>query len=481
MEQCDYSHDHIPFSGDHGVKDDLLFQLKEPAEFFCYFLNKDVVDLILTETNRYGKAKKDTFEPLNETEFWKFLAICLHMGIERRAHLKEYWSTRVVYSKSLCAQYISRARFVEILNSLHFANNEAADKANRLYKVSNIIELLNESFSDAYSPGKNICIDESVVPFRGRVLFRQYVKGKRHKYGIKLFKLCMQGGYTCRFIVYAGKDISRQGSVAKDIVLKLMSGLLDNGRSLYTDNFYTSIPLSKQLVTQNTHLIGTLRKNRVGIPKDVVYKKSKRGEQISRQNGTGIVILKWKDKRDVLMLSTKHDDTHSANNRLHIIEDYNQVKGYVDLSDQMAAYTPFVRKTTKWYLRLVLHLITQTTLVNAWKLFNIIKTKISLHEFKCQLIESFLRESHQPRLPVRQHMLVQIPGPKRQIKRRCTVCYQRMSVQYNSKYATARCKRTDTQCSICHKFLFGMFPSKPQIMWLSLKRYSGYVRTLLSN
>ena len=89
------------------------------------------------------------------------------MGIERRAYLKEYWWIRVVYSKSFCAQYISRARFVEIINSLHFSGNEAADKANRLYKVANIIELLNQSFSDAYSPGKNACIDEIVVPFRG--------------------------------------------------------------------------------------------------------------------------------------------------------------------------------------------------------------------------------------------------------------------------------------------------------------------------
>ena len=173
--------------------------------------------------------------------------------------------------------------------------------------------------------------------------------------------------------------MNRQGTVAKDIVLKLMGGLLDNGRSLYTDNVYISILLTKQLVAQNTCLIGALRKNKVGVPKDVVYKKLKRGEQISRQNGTGIVILKSEDKRDVLMLSIKHDDTHTVNNKPHIIENYNQVKGYVDLSDQMAVYAPFVRKTTKWYLGLVLHLITQTTLVNAWKLFNIIKAKISLH------------------------------------------------------------------------------------------------------
>ncbi|KAK6017861.1 hypothetical protein OSTOST_16609 [Ostertagia ostertagi] len=62
------------------------------------------LNLILTETNRYGSTKKDTFEPLDEIEFWKFLALCLHMGIERRAHLKEYWSTRPVYI-GICGWY----------------------------------------------------------------------------------------------------------------------------------------------------------------------------------------------------------------------------------------------------------------------------------------------------------------------------------------------------------------------------------------
>lgn len=55
-----------------------------------------------------------------------------------------------------------------------------------------------------------------------------------------------------------------------------------------------------------THLLGTLRKNRRGNPKAVVAQQLKRGEVIARQNKNGVTILKCKDKRDVLMLSTKH-------------------------------------------------------------------------------------------------------------------------------------------------------------------------------
>ena len=41
-----------------------------------------------------------------------------------------------------------------------------------------------------YSLGKEACIDESLVPFRARIVFRQYIPSKRYKYSIKIFKLC---------------------------------------------------------------------------------------------------------------------------------------------------------------------------------------------------------------------------------------------------------------------------------------------------
>ena len=86
--------------------------------------------------------------------------------------------------------------------------------------------------------------------------------------------------------------------------------LLGCYRTVIVDNFFTSIPLAKCLLRNYTYLIGTLRSNRVGAGHKVVQKKLKRGEVYGLQSNNGTKLIKWKDKRDVLMISTK--PSHSA-------------------------------------------------------------------------------------------------------------------------------------------------------------------------
>lgn len=225
----------------------------------------------------------------------------------------------------------------------------------RLFKVKNFLQIFNSSCEKAYVPGKDTVIDESLVPFRGRVIFRQYLPSKKHRYGIKLFKLCCKGGYTWRTKIYAGKQPSRDAPVADTVVLELMEGLLNKGRQLCVDNWYSSIGLAKKLLKKKTNLIGTLRRNRKGIPIAIKERKLKRGEIIYQKNRKGILVLKWRDKRDLFMISTTHDASIGQSMKPRVVEDYNKLMGYVDQSDQMAAYTPFVRKTTKWYISLFSH------------------------------------------------------------------------------------------------------------------------------
>ena len=219
-----------------------------------------------------------------------------------------------------------RNRFEQLLANLHFADNASFDGSDRLYKISPFIALFNAACERIYKPGRDICIDESLVPFRGRIVFRQYIPNKRHRYGIKLFKLCSKGGYTYKTIVYAGKDTSRIGTVAESVVMKLMKGLLNHGRRLFTDNWYTSIPLAERLIKRKTHMIGTIRRNRRGLPKQVTGKKLRRGCVVAQQNRLGVTVLKWRNKRDILMLSTTHDDAMSEEAKPIIVQDYNQMK-----------------------------------------------------------------------------------------------------------------------------------------------------------
>lgn len=65
--------------------------------------------------------------------------------------------------------------------------------------------------------------DESMIPWRGWLSFRQYIKNKSHKYGVKIYKLCTPEGYTYNSIIYSGKgENGPEQNHGKVNVLKLI-------------------------------------------------------------------------------------------------------------------------------------------------------------------------------------------------------------------------------------------------------------------
>ncbi|KAK9727692.1 Elongation factor TS [Popillia japonica] len=85
-------------------------------------------------------------------------------------------------------------------------DNEGADTSIRLYKLTSLLEQLIPNFQKVLVPGEELRIDETLVPFRGRISFRQYIKNKKHKFGVKLYKLCLNGGYTYDLQIYCGTN-----------------------------------------------------------------------------------------------------------------------------------------------------------------------------------------------------------------------------------------------------------------------------------
>ncbi|KAK9738748.1 Transposase IS4 [Popillia japonica] len=133
----------------------------------------------------------------------------------------------------------------------HFSDNQdTALDEDRLRKISALITQIIERYQDVYTPGLKVCIDETMVPFRDRLKFTQYIKNKKHKFCIKVYKLCCEGGYTYNFQVYCGNDKAQGGLASSNVVLSLMQKLLDSGRQLFTDNYYTSVSLATELLTR---------------------------------------------------------------------------------------------------------------------------------------------------------------------------------------------------------------------------------------
>lgn len=81
-----------------------------------------------------------------------------------------------------------------------------------------------------------------------------------------------------------------------------------------------------------------------GILTDLLAKKFQQHEHIAKESNDALIILKCKDKRDVL-LSTKHSDETVVMQKRgniitkpNIIVDYNEGNSYVDVSYEMTSY-----------------------------------------------------------------------------------------------------------------------------------------------
>ena len=143
---------------------------------------------------------------------------------------------------------ISYNRFVLLLKNWHVADNQTALADDRLYEVADFVQKLISKFQAIYHPGNEVAVDETMISHRGRLLFRQYNPGKAQKYGIKLFKLYKMTGYIWNFSIYCGKGageivdgLDHPGSV----LVSLAALLLNEGRLIVADNWYSSIPLAK--------------------------------------------------------------------------------------------------------------------------------------------------------------------------------------------------------------------------------------------
>ena len=112
------------------------------------------------------------------------------------------------------------------------------------------------------------------------------------------------------------------------------------------DNFYSSPSLFHDLISRGFHVCGTVCKDRKGLPEDVCTATLRKGEVISSVDDS-VMALKWKDKRDVFMISTYHNSSTVTKTRRsraadggvediqkpQVVEDYNQNMGGVDKSE----------------------------------------------------------------------------------------------------------------------------------------------------
>jgi hypothetical protein len=341
-----------------------------------------------------------------------YISLVIAMGLTRKPDLESYWSTDPTISIPFFGSKMAKDRFMAMLSNLHLVDNDN-HPAGRLYKVNPFIHMMRRTF-DVYSPEETLSFDEGSCPFKGRVKFRVYNPNKPHKFGIKLYQVCeASSGYCLGFDIYTGEEGCELFSEAVDLdvdstktVVGLLAccGLLSKGHKIYMDNYYTSPELFIALDFLETYACGTLRRNRKLVPKAFEQIKLRKGDAIFRRMDN-LLALKFKDKRDVHMLSSFHEakivitDKTDRNGEpvwkpaMNVA--YCKNVGGVDLNDQICQYYDVLRKSVKWWKTLFFHHLNMV-IVNAYVFYRKYGNagKRRTHQnFRGALIRALIEES----------------------------------------------------------------------------------------
>jgi hypothetical protein len=440
----------IPFQGNPGLQQ--VPNGTDPIDFFFLLFNDQLFDLIIEETNIQSdilsaksespRARIKGFKHIARDDFEVFLGLLFHMGNIQAPSLQHFWKKDNLYFFPIFKNAMPRDKFANIFRCLHFQRNPqtgSCPPTDPLYKIRPLLENFQKSMKNLYIPNKQLSLDESMLLWRGRLFFRQYIKNKKHKYGVKFYMLTEPNGLVLRILIYCGmKDpvVGGQGHTEK-VVKYLLHDYLNLGHSVYFDNFYSSVPLVQELLENSTYATGTLRAGRKGNPVEVTGKKLQKGEAVSRYTRDAICVVKWHDKRDVLMISSEFSGecvTYVAKSgkettKPNAVIEYNKFMSGVDRADQLLSYYPCERKTLRWYAKVGVHIF-HIILNNSYFFYKEKSGKnISLLNFRNSVISSLIYR-HRPPLvdaPKPPTYNVHLPATStktdgRKKRKRCRVC-----------------------------------------------------------
>lgn len=452
-------------------------------EFECFmsvFPNSLLIFISQCTNQRLEILRREKNVDIPDTdpsEIMMVLGIMLVMSYNRVPSFTDYWSSNSSLGNEAIKNAISRNRCLLLFSKMYFNEPEKNANAPKTYYMDEVVNCLKKTFLQAREESPFQSIDESMAKFKGRSSLKQYLPLKPIKRGIKIWERCDAfTGYTYDFNIYSGKNMDNTDcegrTLGERVVLKLCSTIRNPDVTLTFDRFFTSVHLLENISFPS---IGTCISSRKNMPQ-FSGRKLEKGDAEFLQNSKGILAAKWKDSKEVLIMSNCHGpDTTQVKRkqkngeRLMIncptaLADYNKFMGGVDLSDQKICQYDFDRRSTKWWKK-VFYKLLMTAVVNAHILFLETKhKKIPLLQYIVPLAESLIakgkenarikrkksgRPSNATKLMLNVGDHLPLEGPTR---RRCARC-----AKQNKE------TRTKTVCTMCKvalcKNCFAMYHS----------------------
>ncbi|ETM41633.1 hypothetical protein L914_12610, partial [Phytophthora nicotianae] len=182
--------------------------------------------------------------------------------------------------------YMTLDRCQRTLRDLHFVDNIVVDDRDKLWKVQPVVDHIQQRFLASWSL-------PAVLPTTSsRNTICNFMSGKPHRHGSKLFMLC--DANTAYNHNYVGKHNNDDGgdpgvyfkTGAAAVVRNLKFALIPNLRHPWhagiIDRYYASVILAVEFLEMQIDVIGTIQTNRLGFNKNIQSKSKTNPPTIPR-------------------------------------------------------------------------------------------------------------------------------------------------------------------------------------------------------
>ena len=171
-----------------------------------------------------------------------------YMGILKLPHLELYWSNVDMHIATPgISQIMPLVRFQQIFHLTNSQNTVLHGQPghDRLFKVRSLLDLIVPKFGKEYTLHQHVSVDEAMIKFKGRLGFKQYMKEKPIKWGMKVFVLAdATKGYISNLQIYTSKGVDIGGTSDVGLCTRLVLDLI-------CDRIRENVPIFKNSKLRN--------------------------------------------------------------------------------------------------------------------------------------------------------------------------------------------------------------------------------------
>jgi len=432
--------EYTPLDGryEHDAESLLPQQPTCPLEYFSYFFNAEIWEVLCEGTNAYytsqhrsgGEPSERGWEPVTVREMKIWIGLVIYMGIVVCPSVEDYWAEK---TRQRPMEAMEQNRFEQIQRYLHISLPTAppAPAETAWYKkLEPMASMLANSFRSAYKPSSNCAIDESVL-----------------NEGYKIYAIC-DHGYTYGFEFYSRVNgfsgnigdvqspmlppmlpptlpptpmlppppsIPRTLTPTSTTCLRLAKLLPYNNFpfTIFCDSFFSNTSFFAALRDLGIGACGSARKAKLPIELqqyDGAHGKDAEWGDLASVSHDTVLCTRWQDNAGVFVLTTIHDlndgvvsnrkrpkkgnpavrqvDVRKLLTTPPMINDFNNHMEGVDIANQLRSYYPQLSSRRSWMP--LFYWLLDTALINSYILYRMSNPSAEHQQFRLDVLKALL-------------------------------------------------------------------------------------------